>query len=473
MTDKPDNHSKTPRDDSPEEEPIIDLLEEVSGSAAHDDQPEESDFETFDPLSLLEDETDALAPLEEDAFDFEEESDELEDIDMQAFEDEETLPEDDFELPEIDADDELDSILNDIVMDSDATEVAELDGAELAAENEESDGLELLDEDDELIDLDEIVVSEPESTEEAAFTLGDEGFEFADAGETAADLTLTEPLEAGTEAKDSLSTEAAGHSETEYASSDSEEAGKEELETVEEFESDLDAVEEENLFVFEDGQNEEEVVDIEEFEEDFLDESETPLDLTGDLYEDAEAGEDFLELTDVEEGSAEAWGPSEEFFDLDESTGTIESEPVDAGSGEQDIEVMHEPEEASMDADFLGIDPSPLEDVESIGSEDFESSYASSVDSQPADASSVPEPPTGPLPDFEAPSADVTQQPDTGAPEGLSEAALEAAVERIIREKYSPQIKAIISRAIEKAVTQEINRYRDLLLRDKDADDSE
>jgi len=549
MTDKPDNHSKPASDASADDEPIIDLLEEVPQKT--DDVSDDLDFETFEPLDLLDDETDDLPPIDDDVFDFDEEADDEGDLFMEDADDDDALTDDDFELPELETDDELDSILSDIVADSDGGEELDADSDDSLLGAGESDALALFDEeDDELIELEEIEASEPPSGEEPVSppeaTLDLDILEDT-SEDTENDLVLLEPEEAAPDEnadqlqaieeleeegngsredipsfledagqdpftgpdtddyEDALPEESARLDAFDLTEAEDEEPGgveeieADELEAVDETDgivSDFDSADqpmqekftdssdEENLFVFDEETNSDGVIEITEFEEDFLDDDDSPLDLSGDMGEDAEAGDDFLQLIDVEDDIPEEWNARDDLIELDESSGMIESKPIDAVAGEEEAELGADSSEESMDADFLGIEAGTLDDAETLGSEDFDLQSESYDEMEETDTPPVYEPQTEALAGTDEPMEEKEPEPvasavagpipsaEPGPPIDLNEDALEAAVERIIQEKYSTQIKAIISRAIEKAVTREINRYRDLLLENRD-DDSE
>ena len=211
-----------------------------------------------------------------------------------------------------------------------------------------------------------------------------------------------------------------------------------------------------------------EIEEISEFDEQFLD-AEEILESLPAKPEDAASGEDDdLELLEVEEDDADdeiVW-----FDDLDKP--------------DQEAPVMQAaPEVVSPEPPPLDLKAEPIQDTS------IADLFAGHVESAGADADAGTRPAATALRPDAAPAmtADIAalQAPVESAPAipppsaadasptaapGLSPEQLEAAVERVMARKLGGTFEAIILQAIEKAVSKEIDRLKSLLLEDEAGD---
>lgn len=198
------------------------------------------------------------------------------------------------------------------------------------------------------------------------------------------------------------------------------------------------------------------VEEIAEFDEQFLD-AEDLLEGLATPPEDTASGEaEDLELLDVEEDDGDneiVW-----FDDLDKPD--HEAPPVEPA-----------PEEVKPGAPLLGTESESIQDTSAADV------FAAHIESARADADAaarlaamtggaaaalhapVESPPAAPSP------AAVDASPPTVP--GLAPEEIEAAVERVMARKLGGTIEAIILQAIEKAVSKEIERLKGLLLEDE------
>ncbi len=189
------------------------------------------------------------------------------------------------------------------------------------------------------------------------------------------------------------------------------------------------------------------VIPIAEFEEQFLEPEELPVETGAVQAADAvEEEEEILEFLDIEEEA-----PDEELIWFDSPGATPEAaetaeEPLDLFA--EEIPDSPEPESvAPIAAADDSVRPSPVE----IPPE--------AVAVAAAAAALAPERPTTPSPATAAAVAAAPPPLDSLSPE-----LIEAAVEKVVTRLYSSRIESIILQAIQKAVTQEIERLKNELL---------
>ncbi len=177
-----------------------------------------------------------------------------------------------------------------------------------------------------------------------------------------------------------------------------------------------------------------EVIEITEFEEQFLDAEEIPLEPVATHAPEPEEGE-TLELLDIEEDE-----PDDELIWFD-TPATQASARTPAPGSKDATPALPTPAVELIPADA----PSPPEAIDIAVS-------AAAAAAAPAPEHAAPA----------APPAD-TLQPTIGL-DSIPMDRIEAAVATIIERSYSGRIEAIILQAIEKAVTREIERLRNELL---------
>jgi hypothetical protein len=182
-----------------------------------------------------------------------------------------------------------------------------------------------------------------------------------------------------------------------------------------------------------------EVIEIIDFEEQFLDAEEIPEEIPAEMYEHGPEEEETPEFLDIEEAE-----PDNELVWFD----TLE--PPDETP--KDL-APHPPLMENLTAASLGRAAEPVPPTAMSPPEDIAaavSAAAAAVSPAPASAASAAPPADGP-----SPAVDIDSIPMD---------RLEAAVANVIARSYSGRIEAIILQAIEKAVARDIERLRNELL---------
>jgi hypothetical protein len=248
-------------------------------------------------------------------------------------------------------------------------------------------------------------------------------------------------------------------------------------------ESGLDLEEEESpislVGATDNDQRDDEIIEITEFDDQIPTEDQDKFDLADNDDQTDSDEEDFLELLDVEEESPEE---DEDHIDFDAAEDEMDDAEIENFFSESFDE---EKEEIEFDqkvedevAESLGMDlESDLEMTEDTTDEDidfkfdtevitdkkdeldtilFESTSAASVIGTDEETPEADEPP---IEDVE----ETAEVADLGT---ISNQQIEDAIERLIQQNYSEKIEAIIVQVIEKAVSNEIEKLKDMLFKD-------
>jgi hypothetical protein len=180
-------------------------------------------------------------------------------------------------------------------------------------------------------------------------------------------------------------------------------------------------------------------------------ERQDPTPVPEETVDTLEADEPIIDLLDaVEPPPAEAGASVEaddEFTDLESRAQAILSDTADALAFETPEEAA---ETAGPDSDFM-----VFEDGEAIIVEDETPAIVGN------DAKASPDIP-------ESPSAGLVVPVSPSDPVSLTEAQIEAALERTIEKIYGEKIERLIIRTIEKTVTREIARIKNAILENDD-----
>lgn len=187
-----------------------------------------------------------------------------------------------------------------------------------------------------------------------------------------------------------------------------------------------------------------EVIPITEFEEQFLEPVEPPVKTGAAPAADAEKEDDeILELLDIEEEE-----PDEELIWFDSPA----TRPEAAETEEEPLELF---EEEIAD----GPEPVPVEPIAAI--DDVISPAPVLIPLAAAAATAAVIAPAGPAPAMTRAAEGEAVPPPL---DSLSPEQIEAAVEKVVTRLYSSCIEAIILQAIQKTVTQEIERLKNEFL---------
>jgi hypothetical protein len=255
----------------------------------------------------------------------------------------------------------------------------------------------------------------------------------------------------------------------------------EEDEQLSDIEDDIDpepAYEVLHLNEFDDDTTEEEddIIEITEFDEHFPEEAEKKLERAGILDAAVPDEEEFLELIEVEDdGQTE----DEEIIEVNQSEEQIVQDEIDNFFSET---LGEEPE-------FESDDTQPVEETPAMDTmmtmdtltppsedEEFNFSFDPSQISQKVDrldtflsSDSTTEPemalqPEDQFEDDENAEEDLQTVQDTGDAPAVTPDQINSLLERVIKEKFSGKIEDIIYEAIEKAVSKEIDRLKGSLL---------
>jgi hypothetical protein len=219
---------------------------------------------------------------------------------------------------------------------------------------------------------------------------------------------------------------------------------------ITEFDDQIPA-EDQDKFVFGDSDDqsdsdEEEFLELLDVEEESLEEDEDHIDFDAaeDEMDDAEIDNFFSESFDEEEEEIE--------FDQKVEDEVAESLGMDLESGLETAEDATEDEnmDFKFNADVIADKKGELDTIL------FESSSVASVIGTEKKTPEADEPP---LEDAE----ETAEVADLGT---ISNQQIEEAIERLIQQNYSEKIEAIIVQVIEKAVSEEIEKLKDMLFKD-------
>ena len=213
-----------------------------------------------------------------------------------------------------------------------------------------------------------------------------------------------------------------------------------------------------------------EIEEISEFDEQFLD-AEEILESLPALPEAAASGEDEdIELLEVEEDDADDDDEIVWFDDLDkpdQEAAVVEPTPEAVSSQPPTLDLGVEPIQDTSAADVFAAH------IESARADAHTETHLAATairpDAAPAMAADIAafQAPVESEPAFPPPSAAGVSP---AAVPGLSPEEIEAAVERVLARKLGGTFEAIILQAIEKAVSKEIERLKSLLLEDEAGD---
>jgi hypothetical protein len=200
---------------------------------------------------------------------------------------------------------------------------------------------------------------------------------------------------------------------------------------------------------------EDELLDVQELEEDFLEAEEIEDSLPAEALDELPAEDetdDSLELIEIEEEDTD-----NELVWFDELAAERIASEVAESMG------LAEEQPASEDAGALFEEPAVFDAA--AGNEELPPAPDASAAGLPLAAAALAAATTpGPPPDAAAPPEAHAAAPVATWPQvDVSPAQIEAAVERIINEKLAGRIETMIVQAIERAVTQEIERLKTLL----------
>jgi pilus assembly protein FimV len=242
-------------------------------------------------------------------------------------------------------------------------------------------------------------------------------------------------------------------------------------------------------------EEEDDVIEITEFDEHFPEEAEKRLERAGVLNASNSDEGEFLELIEIEDDDMSAdeevikFSNSEDQIDEDEIdnffSDSLEDEP--AFENEEDETVEGEP---AMSTDMAMATASTADEEDEFNFDFNSSEISQQVDRLDTFLSddSAPEPDVASLPDEQFAEEDFQAAPHPGAtlveedqPEGadidaplpVSPDQIDAILERVIKEKFGGKIENVIYEVIQKTVSKEIDRLKGALLSDSDYGDDE
>jgi hypothetical protein len=241
-----------------------------------------------------------------------------------------------------------------------------------------------------------------------------------------------------------------------------------------------------------DVEDEDDIVEITEFDQHYPIDSDNMLEKAGIIDASGTDEDDFLELIEVEEelgAEQETIAGSEE---SDEKTEFVELEEFFNEDLEKDgpefeaaaADLINSPQDDLQPAGEMEGEAADIPDIESAGQNDtpdsedeafdfnFDAgSIAQQVDRLDAFLSedTIDEPEMASLPEDYPAGGNTLQEnpavaPQFEEPASFSPSQIDAAIERVINEKFSGRIENIIYEVIEKAVAKEISRLKGVLL---------
>ncbi len=241
-------------------------------------------------------------------------------------------------------------------------------------------------------------------------------------------------------------------------------------------------------------EEDDDIIEITEFDEHFPEEDELKLAHAGVLDVADGDEDDFLELIEIEEDDTTE---DEEVIEFSQSEARSDEDEIDSFFSEtladapafEDGEIEPVAETPALSTDMsLATAPSADDD------EEFDFGIDSSMISQQVDrldtfladdpagepaVASLPSEPEVAAPPSAPPAEEETPHEDQAADEQPAESVsvapdqIDAIVERVIEEKFGGNIETIIYEVIEKAVSKEIDRLKGALLGDGGGDDSQ
>jgi hypothetical protein len=220
----------------------------------------------------------------------------------------------------------------------------------------------------------------------------------------------------------------------------------------------------------------EDIIEITEFDQHFPADSEALLKQSGILDASKADEEDFLELIDIEEDSL---SDDEEIIEFSDSPATIEDDKINQ-SFSDDLE--EDQLETVTPESIFSADLADKTLENELTDFDFDpSSIAQQADRLDTFLSedAADEPKAVSLPVDQVAEKEKTGLEDSQTGLGMDElptvptGQIEAAIERIISEKFSGKIENIIYEVIEKAVAKEIDRLKGALLGSNTFDDNQ
>ena len=247
-----------------------------------------------------------------------------------------------------------------------------------------------------------------------------------------------------------------------------------------------------------DDEDEDDIVEITEFDQHYPIDSDNMLEKSGIIDTSGADEYDFLELIEVEEdlgaeqetiAGSDVSDEKTEFVELEEFFNEdLEKDGLEPEAGATDLKNFPPddlmPEEEGETADFPDPESAAQNAAPAAEDEAFDfnfdaGSIARQVDRLDAFLSEDPkdEPDVASLPE-DYPAEENTMQenpasaPQFEEPASFSPSQIDAAIERVINEKFSGRIENIIYDVIEKAVAKEIARLKGVLLDTPPADDN-
>ncbi|MEJ2169367.1 MAG: hypothetical protein P8X90_27990 [Desulfobacterales bacterium] len=245
-------------------------------------------------------------------------------------------------------------------------------------------------------------------------------------------------------------------------------------------------------------EKEDDIVEITEFDQHYPSDSDKVLQQAGILDPTDEEEEDFLELIEVEENRQDEdeaeiigtgdWDDKDEYTKLDNFFNEELEESSQPATDETAIKRFLPGDSVLTDKEAEDAEVAPeaaaANDASDSKADPFDFDFdpraiARQVDGLDAFLSedSIDEPEVASLPEDysaaeNAPPENLALEPDSEELPTFPPKQIEAAVERVINEKFSGRIENIIYEVIEKAVTKEIDRLRGVLLDSFPPDDN-
>lgn len=215
-------------------------------------------------------------------------------------------------------------------------------------------------------------------------------------------------------------------------------------------------------------EDEKEIIEITEFDQHFPADSEALLKKSGMLDRTAGDKDEFIELIDVDKDSVPA---DEEIVEFSDSPLNMDDAALDQFFSE----------ELKDDQPLIQTSESILSDEKE--DKEFEINLDDGAVAKPVDRldtflfkNSPDEPALAALDADRAEEKETEDShagPEIDVPLALSPGQIDAAIERVIREKFSDKIEDIIYEVIEKAVAKEINRLKNSLIGNNSIDDDQ
>lgn len=226
---------------------------------------------------------------------------------------------------------------------------------------------------------------------------------------------------------------------------------------------------------------EEEIIEITEFDEHFPEEDQKRLERAGVMDPSDSDEDDFLELIEVEEDDTVEDEDVIEFSNSEEQVDEDEIDSFFSEALEDGPEFVNNEMEPFGDTPVLSTDMAMATEPPADEDEEFDFSFDSSEISQQVDrldtflsddpaaepeVASLPAEPLAVKPLAEKETADENQAAVEDATESLSVTPdqIDAVLERVINDKFGGKIETIIYEVIQKAVTKEIDRMKGALL---------